>query len=390
MRKWILLLLVLTISGVVSTATLAQDGGTMDTVFCGDLGAEDCALLEQAQMAGENVTAAAFDLFVDVQAMDGDQTVPISIVGSGAYSGLLDLGGMTAADSSAVGSMDHAVTALRDFNANLILTITLPADMMEGSDAPTTLTLELRLVDGVGYINFDELQPIINDPSLSGWGGLDIASLLGALIEQNPNFLSELSGMGGMMTGGVDPMLLAQLSDPNRMGQYVSITRTDDGAGALATFETTFDLAGFMADPAMQEMMRGQMNDQAGAMGQGMSDEQLQQMFQNSRFLVRQQIDTATGLTSSISVEFDLGDMGDNNVSMTAMINYRYDAVPTIDAPEDAAILPYEQLLGMVGGMMGGQMGGANATPVPMMTPTFTPGAGDVTPQVTQEATAAG
>ncbi len=70
----------------MSGAALAQDTGT---VFCGDLAEADCMLLQQSQTAMMSVPAASFDLFVDVQTETDGQQVPISIVGSGSYSGMM-------------------------------------------------------------------------------------------------------------------------------------------------------------------------------------------------------------------------------------------------------------------------------------------------------------
>lgn len=353
MRKG--LLLVMLLLTVVSGAALAQT--TTADVYCGDLSADDCAILQQSQTAMHDLTAAAFNLFVDVQIEAEGEQMPISLVGSGAYSGLdrnadLSMGG------------DAALTALRGFNAELMLTATLPQSMVEEADAPNTLTLELRLVDGVGYLNFDPLQPLINDPQFAGWGGLDLAGLIGALLEENPDFLSEL---GSMAAGsGVDADMFMNM-DTQAVEQYLTITRTDDGSGTNATFETTVDFAGLLADPAFQDMLRSQMD----ASGQGMTDadqqeafDQMSTAFEDATLLIRQEVDTTSGRTASLSVEFDVAvtdaaDPSENgSASVTAMINYDYENVPTITAPENASVLPYQQLLGMLGGMMG-DMGGA-------------------------------
>ncbi|MBK8029564.1 MAG: hypothetical protein IPK17_08615 [Chloroflexi bacterium] len=126
MRKG--LLLVMLLLTLVSGAALAQT--TTADVYCGDLSADDCALLEQSQMAMHDLTAAAFNLFVDVQIEAEGEQMPISLVGSGAYSGL---------DRNADLSMDGmaALTALRGFNAGLMLTATLPQSMVEESERPT-------------------------------------------------------------------------------------------------------------------------------------------------------------------------------------------------------------------------------------------------------------
>ncbi|MBN8639536.1 MAG: hypothetical protein J0M07_29735 [Anaerolineae bacterium] len=385
MRKG--LLLVMLLLTLVSGAALAQT--TTADVYCGDLSADDCALLQQSQTAMDDLTAAAFNLFVDVQIEAEGEQMPISLVGSGAYSGLdrnadLSMGG------------DAALTALRGFNAELMLTATLPQSMVEEADSPNTLTLELRLVDGVGYLNFDPLQPLINDPQFTGWGGLDLAGLIGALLEENPDFLNEL---GSMAAGsGVNPDMFMNM-DTQAVEQYLTITRTDDGSGANATFETTVDFAGLLADPAFQDMLRSQMD----ASGQGMTEadqqeafDQMSGAFENATLLIRQEVDTASGRTASLSVEFDVAvtdaeDPSENgSAAVTAMINYDYENVPTITVPENASVLPYQQLLGMVGGMMGDMGGALGESSGSAAGDTSTDGSMGSQPEVTLEPTAAG
>lgn len=385
MRKG--LLLVLLLLTVVSGAALAQT--TTGEVYCGDLSADDCAILEQSQTAMQNLTAASFDLFVDVQIEAEGEQMPISLVGSGAYSGL---------DRNADLSLDGmaALTALRGFNAELMLTATLPQSLVEESESPNTLTLELRLVDGVGYLNFDPLQPLINDPQFTGWGGLDLAGLIGALLEDNPEIFNEL---GSMAAGsGVNPEMFTNM-DTQAVEQYLTITRTDDGSGANATFETTVDFAGLLADPAFQDTLRQQMD----ASGQGMTEadqqeafDQMSSAFQDATLLIRQEVDTASGRTASLSVEFDVAvtdaeDPSENgSAAVTAMINYDYENVPTLTAPENASVLPYQQLLGMVGGMLGDMGGALGESSGSDAGGTSTDGSMGSQPAVTPEPTAAG
>jgi hypothetical protein len=364
MRKGMLVVLVALL--VVSGAALAQGE---QPVFCGSLSEADCAVLEQARTAMQDVSAASFDLFVDIQAQSSGESVPVSIVGSGSFTGVLPHMGM---DANNMGTTEDSIAALRDLNAALLLTITAPASEM---DTPMALTLNLRLVDGVGYVNLDDLQPLFEDPSMTGWGGLDLAGLLGALLEQSPDLLAQMGQQLGGVDAGEFPAFNAQIRE-----QYLTITRTDDGSGSSATFETTVDLAGLAADPEF-----GNALERMGSMG-GLSSadpqqtqEQMRWMFENSALLLRQEIDTATGRTVSLSLELDANqstvnsaEAGDS-VSLTAMINFDYDNVPLVEAPADANILPYQQLLGMFGGMMSMSDLNRPAAPPTQLAPVLTP-----------------
>ncbi len=365
MRKGLLIVLLalLTVSG----AALAQD---TPPVFCGDLSAADCAILEQSQTAMLGLTAASTEFSLDLQIEAEGNTVPISLTGSATFSGVermdheLDLGDMTE-----MPDITPMLDALRGFNADLNLTLTVPEDVAEDMPA-NTVTLELRLVDGVGYINFDQLQAFMEDAELTGWGGLDIASLIEALAKEiTPEMLSQFGDLAEM--SNVDPAMMEQMqqfSDPAFIGQYVSITRTDDGSGATATFATTLDFAGMMKDPAMQDMIREQMRAQAEQQGEQMTESEetmalgmVGMVFEDTNMIVTEEIDTATGLVASVSFSMDmdmsnLAEMDDNSsgpvvFTMDAAVTYSYDDIATIAAPEDANMLPYEMLIGMLIGM---------------------------------------
>lgn len=364
MRKGLLLILLVLLT--VSGAALAQD---TPPVFCGDLSAADCALLEQSQTAMMGLTAASADFNVDVLIEADGESLPISLTGSGSFSGFdrmdheLDLGDMTE-----LPDITPMLEALRGFSGDIALTLSVPEDLAE--DMPTnSVTLELRLVDGIGYINFEPLKPFTQDSEmeLDGWGGLDIASFIEEVYAQiTPEMLADFGQSGEMFAVPVESM--AQFEDPAFISQYVSVTRTDDGSGATATFETTVDFAAMMKDPALQDLIREQMVAQAEAQGEEISDSEAQMalgmmgmMFEDSSMVFTEEIDTATALlvSANMSMTFDLSDlaeMDDSNsgpavISVDAAVSYTYDDLPTIVAPEDPSILPYQMLIGMLIGM---------------------------------------
>ncbi|MBK8029408.1 MAG: hypothetical protein IPK17_07800 [Chloroflexi bacterium] len=385
MRKG--LLLVLLLLTVVSGAALAQT--TTGEVYCGDLSADDCAILEQSQTAMQNLTAASFDLFVDVQIEAEGEQMPISLVGSGAYSGL---------DRNADLSLDGmaALTALRGFNAELMLTATLPQSLVEESESPNTLTLELRLVDGVGYPQFRSAAAAHQGPAVHGLGrsGSRRADRRAPRRQSRDFQRTRLDGRWF----GRQPEMFTNM-DTQAVEQYLTITRTDEGSGANATFETTVDFAGLLADPAFQDTLRQQMD----ASGQGTTEadqqeafDQVSSAFQDATLLIRQEVDTASGRTASLSVEFDVAvtdaeDPSENgSAAVTAMIDYDYENVPTLTAPENASVLPYQQLLGMVGGMLGDMGGALGESSGSDAGGTSTDGSLSGQPAVTPEPTAAG
>jgi hypothetical protein len=393
MRK---LLLVLVAMLLVSGAALAQDA--TPEVFCSDLAAEDCAILEQSQAAMASLESVAFDFQADLTISDipdVDGPVSFGLSGDGAFSGdksaVMDSEAAMAAMQDPLAMMTMAVEGLRSFDADLSFTLTLPQALVEAEEGvPESVTLELRFVDGTGYLNFDTLAPLFSEADaqvpFQGWLGLDIASFIEAIVEESPELFE------GMVMSGFDPTMYAQFSDPNAFAQYATITRTDDGSGDTATFTTTFDFAGMFADPEFQAMMREQMEAQIEMQGEDVDEEDIelgfaasQAMFAESEFVSTTTIDLATGYQTggSLSMSFDMTammemmeeageDVGEGaapRFEVTAAFNLsQFNEVPEITEPEGANVIPFESLLGMAAPGMTPGMGaddgeGAMETP---------------------------
>lgn len=384
MRKLILIiaaLAMLTLSGAV----FAQDATPQP--FCGNLSSADCQILTQSEAAMKALDSSSFKLNVAVQLSNLPDVPagmgPITIDGSGAFSGISAI--QTDATTMMADYGAFIQNVLAKLNGNFKLTITVPPELMQAADpsAPNSLTLDVRMVDGVGYLNLDELQPLLNDASMKGWYGLDFANLVKALLEQNPN-LFDMSNMGAMATG-TNPMdYVKQFEDPALLGQFLNITRTDDGSGDTATFQMTLDFSALMSSSQMQDLMKQEMQ----AQGTKLSDQEMQQalsmsqaMFQGMTFTITEVINTTDYYLQSINGElnFDMSGImnsvsavsatpmptttGAPTVNVTLSIDYAdFNSAPATTAPENPTLLPYQMLLGM-----------ANMGAVPAVTPTVTP-----------------
>ena len=375
MRRLFTLMVVLLLL-TVGSAALAQEA---PPVFCGSLAQADCDLLNQARVAGENLDSGtvSFNFNLNISGVpDLPDNANINVTGTGAFFGAGSFKQFSAmsADAAAadLGAMfPSLLDALENFSGDLSLTITIPPELAE--DGPSTLPLNLRLVNGVGYIDFDALQPITEDPSLTGWGGLDFVSLFRDLLEQQPDLLDELSDMSGAsVTMGMDPDIVARFSDPAFAEQFLSIQRVADENG-YAVFETNFDFNGLLADPEFQQYLRDQMQQQAAEQGEEMSEEDINEalqitstMFENSTFVIREAIDPATGFTRSTSgsMVFDMSSLAamaeeqGESMDATPIINIDFNvsmdnlnSTAAINAPENASLFPYQMLLGMAGSM---------------------------------------
>ncbi len=397
MRKpgLIALLLILCISG----SAFAQSSMP---VFCGDLSSADCTILTNARTASQTLDSASFNLTVNTTVTNVpnmQEPVTIGVTGSGSYAGLAALhnSDMTMMQTNPGAFISNV---LANFDGDLTLTVNLPPEVVAdaGAGTPSSITLQLRLVDGFGYINFDTLKALMSDMggmNLSGWGGLDLASLLKAALQQMPDMFSNMGGMSSGMNMG---SMMQQFTDPTFIGKFVTIARTDAGTGDTATFETKVDLSTLMAQPEFQDMMRQQMQAQSQTMTAQEIDQAISmvgEMYKNTTITVDEEIGLSDSFIHSIHGTINV----DTSAMMTAMnsmdsttptpampepapvvnvdfsLTYSdFNSAPAITAPANAAILPWQSLLGMEG-MTTPEATAEMMTPevtAEMMTPTMT------------------
>ncbi len=364
-----LLLVVLMVFG---GATLAQDV----TTFCGDLAEADCTLLTESQAAMTALDSSNANFEMNFQ-MDGvpDMEAPISfsINGNVAYTGgdaVREMSaGMTPEDMSMedMGAlMDVAADALAEIDLDLNLQLSLPPELMAemGDDFPSDLALEVKLVDGTGYINLDTLKAFLGEIDASGWYGLDVAGLLRML---GPQMGAMMGSMGDMTTMGMNPELLSMAQDPASMAKFGTIARTDDGSSDMATFEITVDLGAVYSDPAMAELLRDQMTAQMEATGQEVSEEELEEvlsmvttMFDDVDVTVIETIGTTDKYVHSMQILFamDMAQMMESmgetgaapKISFDMTITQdQFNSVAPITTPEDATVIPLESIGEMFG-----------------------------------------
>lgn len=391
----------------LSGAVFAQN--TAMTLPCGNLSEADCTLLTNAQTASSSLDSQMFDfnLHVNISNLpEMNEPLAFSLTGSGSTGGMAALQShMMAMQSSMMGTPDFSALqenfgeiadALREFSGDLNLTLALPADLMAmaGPNMPDNINLQIRMVDGIGYLNLDPLQPILarsGMSNMSGWIGIDVVGLLQAAFEQIDS--SMLSS--GMDMSSSDAMMgyMEAFSDPEFLANFMTIERTDDGSGDTAVFEFTFDFSKLMASPEFQNMMRAQMEEQMAASGVTLSEDEMgaalamsSQMMKGITMSMTEEIGLEDGFIHSIngSVNVDtrgmmtaLSDAGEVSqstaetapvIDITFGANYSsFNSAPEITAPEDAMIIPYESLI------PSGSTGGAGAAPVLEMTPTPTP-----------------
>ncbi len=188
------------------------------------------------------------------------------------------------------------------------------------------------------------------------------------MLQQMPELFN---GMTSGTNGFNMMQYVQQFEDPAFLGKFVTITRTDDGSGDTATFETTVDIGALMSDPTFQNMMQQQMQTQLQAQGQTLSQKEMDQAMAMSTQMLQGMTVTVTediGISDSfihsehMSFSFDTSGMMDAmgsaasssaatpqsapTVSVDFVINFSdFNSAPTISAPENATVIPYQSIL---------------------------------------------
>jgi hypothetical protein len=364
MRKFVLLLILALAFSVMVPAAFAQDAAE---TFCGDLSAEDCAVLEQSATAMEGVSSstANFNLQIDVENIPDVPALSIVLTGDAAYT--LDAAALEAleveegTELTVEQSLAAFTTALSAFDGELNLTLTLPEELVAQAGIPaSTIPLELALVDGIGYINFDTIDPLtggmLAQQGLEGWGGINFIDLVTQLVAENPEMLDQLD----MASAGTE---MTDMSQFEAFEQYITVSRGADVDGQ-AVFTTDIDFGGFVSDPAFQDLIAESMETS----GQTLDEAELQQALgaiqllgQQTTLNFSQSIDTATGFVTGgeFNLNIDLTSVlqasgetvnGEAFVSIVGTIDYSGINDTTVSAPENANIAPTEMLLGTLSG----------------------------------------
>ena len=387
MRKIVLIALLLTL--IISGAAFAQ---STPPVFCGDLSDADCAILTKAQDAMKTLDSATFTLdgsFVMTNVPNMPNGITVTLSGNGSYSGVSALKGMDQTKfMTDPGSA--LVTLLDNFNGDLSLTINLPKDLMAAADpkAPSTIDLQVRLVNGIGYVNFDKLQPLINDPSYTGWGGLDLSNLLKAAMKQMPTMFDSMTAAINSGSNANTMSMIQEFQNPDMLSKFMKISRTDDGSGDTATFDMTFDFSALMTTPGFQDLLKQSMQAQSPTMTDaqmGQAIAMVSQMYKGIEMHVVEEIGVSDGFTHSVKLTMAFDTTGMMNavnstsgststtpampapmVNFDFTVNYdNFNSAPAITAPDNVSMLPYQALLSMAGSASGGSNMAPMVTPEP-------------------------
>jgi hypothetical protein len=377
MRRSLLLLVLLL--AVFSGSAMAQD---VPQTYCGDLAESDCSILNESATAMRELTSAAFDFQMDfgmsdIPEFDGD--INFSLSGDGAYAfDEATLSAMMASPADMMEMMQNMENLpqmvqdiLKGISADANVVLTLPQNLPDmDRPLPGKVGFSVRMVDGIGYINLDKLAEL--DPSGDlprGWQGLDIATLAGQALAQQSDSLNNMPNMGMNMD------MMGMYANSELVNKHITVTRAEDvtvDGQSAAVFNMSVDLGGLFSDPAFQEMLVGQIESMTESMDSNdmpspsdMDDilKLYSTLFDGFVFNSTQTIglddhyvhQTAMTLDWALDLSSMGAAFGGSSSNRIPPINISFDFkanlsqfnnAPEITAPEDAQMVPLDELMG--------------------------------------------
>lgn len=340
------LLLVCALLLLVSVGTLAHAQGDTQ-VLCGNLSADDCALLASASTNMSALTSGTMTAnLAFAGTMDGSPAefgFDIAATWTGAGIGLSPEQSLDLASADPTAIINNAVSGIANFNGSLSFTITPPPG---DTTLPAPLTLDLRLVDSIGYINFDSLAmfgAMMGPGFPTGWGGTNLVDLFTQLGPMLGSMTGDMSGMGTTTEATVVPQEeIARIT--GIANQYMTISR--DGG----TFNFSIDLAGLLNDPEIQSLMEAQGSEAMSA--QDLAD------LQNANLTATMTLTGDNQFIQDIAINLAAESEGEP-FTMAGTISFaNHNAAPLVTAPDGATVVTTEELMNGVSGAMGA-MGGS-------------------------------
>jgi hypothetical protein len=267
------------------------------------------------------------------------------------------------------------------------MNLTLPADIAAllsdeaGMPIPEEIRLQIRVVDGYGYLNLEDLIPFAppeQAEQLQGWAGLDLLTLMKAGLQEGMQAGEMDSSMAGFGLGN----FLNSEEGRAMIEPYLIVSRDRDdtvGDQDVAVFTNKIDVGKFVGSPLFRDLVISQLDVINEAADTSLTEQEVTEMLTMLSFVGPMLF---TGLdfhtTQAIGLEdfynyrsdfvfnWDLSSLvgvarmvdSDGQMGLSAMmgdvapvINFEiatdasdHNNAPEITAPEDAQIIPPEAL----------------------------------------------
>lgn len=381
---------------LLAAPAFAQDATPAFPVFCGDLAADDCAILEEATLAAQDLRSYAMDMMLDFSitgipdlpadplafnvALDGRFLLDESAHAVSQRLQLLQSG----AEEDRLALLEEMPDLMLDLysgvNFDMTMTYTLPPElaalMSDDADVqfPETLSFDMRMIDGMMYINLSDLRDLMpesDDTLTSDWIGMDYIGMLEMQMEDVAGRTDE-----SMLAGMAGGLVMAQMMQD--MQEYVTVERladVDRDGQQAAVFAYTPDVPGFFASDVFVNLlseMSTMMGDEAPSAAE-MEEAATMLSFMAPMLFRDLEIETRTTIglddlmvqSTEFNLVWDLASlmqfaamtdpalaevMGDAEplIEMSAAVNMSdFNAEMEFEVPEDVQIIPLEELMPM-------------------------------------------
>lgn len=379
--------------------------------LCGDLSAEDCELLTVAAQNMLSVTSyqASAEYRGVLAGLPGlgveEAAVTVTVDGAFSYgesaiaAAAVLAGVQTQEDLAAL--MSESPEVLVDFyngwSFDIVMVVDISEELAEalsaeiGIPVPTLLSVPVKLVDGILYVNLTDVAPLLEGgEALAGWLGFELGPVLEAAAEQglfeaaamqmamdDPSMLvdsPENAALAGALIG-----VQAALADPAAFEKYMEVSRAADdviNGMDVAVFTTKMDILSLISSPEFIDLVSGLA--ESGALGEDApSAADLEQaltmlsfmgpmLFQGlvsesttavsldePNYIVAQTTLFSWDLSGLLQMAAMTGalpaDQMPSGASLiefeTSVVNSAFNEPQTINAPADALIIPAESMM---------------------------------------------
>lgn len=368
MRKFNLMtMMLLMLALLVAGPLFAQD---INTVPCADLAEADCAILTQSTLVNNSLSSSTSTFNVDLVVANipdmpfGDLNFNLrGDVNFNADPALLaqltSFQNMQDPQAVVAYFQDPAFFAdiVSGFNGEVNLTVTLPEVLLSllgagPNELPTEYNVVLRLVDGVGYINLDNIAAAIPQAGVpGGWIGLDLARAVEIAIEQGAFDEAMQESIAAQ------PEIDADAYD--EIMNHISIQRladsTIDGKN-VAVFETVIDYVGLFGSDFMQETLaaEGEFSEAdlaegkeiLNAIADGVELVSTQYIGLDDYYIYRTEVLFNFDMTNMLETVGETVPSGDApTIKFTVDVeSSNFNSAPAIVAPDGAQMYPVEAL----------------------------------------------
>ncbi|MCE7984326.1 MAG: hypothetical protein DYG89_24390 [Caldilinea sp. CFX5] len=249
--------------------------------FCGNLSADDCDILVSAQEAALTVGSGVYNSEINFQ-LAGIPGLPVEEVSfnltqDASYAVDPELmAELAAMQMMSAEEMAENMEAMVDLMLNLYATLaydgemnlTLPADIaalmsaQAGTPIPEEIRLQVRVVDGYGYLNLEDLAPFAppdQAEQFQGWAGLDLLTLMKAGLQEGMQEGAMDSSMAGFGVGN----FLNSEEGRAMIEPYLIVTRERAdtvGDQDVAVFTNKIDVGKFVGSPLFRDLVISQLD----------------------------------------------------------------------------------------------------------------------------------